>query len=172
MIVSHCVVRDSIDRGHDFYSDDILGIDGCISYWPPPLKSCRIRKYDPHTNHTALVGKDFFGSEDHKQWYGGCLASDGVIYCISYNAIRVLSIDSWKEYISSMKNGMEEHPQQVGLLFHPSIDIPDVTNFDHAVTKIGRKKVLKAALADYMPPADRLCAFSNLHDHGILRGEQ
>ena len=72
----HCDVGNSIDRGITIYSDTILGIDGCI-YWPS-AKSRRIRKYDPHTYQSSLVGIDF-GSEDHKQWYGGCLASDGVI---------------------------------------------------------------------------------------------
>ena len=61
---------------------------------------------------------------------------------------------------------MEEHPQQLGLLFHPSIDIPDLTNFDRAVTKFGRKKVLEV-LEDYMPPADRICAVSNLYPFTI-----
>ena len=57
---------------------------------------------------------------------------------------------------------MEEHPQQLELLFHPSIDIPDATNFDRAVTKFGRKKVLEA-LEDCMTPVDQSCADSNLY---------
>ena len=61
-----------------------------------------------------------------------------------------------------MKKNMEEHPRQLGLLFHPSNDVPDVTNFDRAVTKFGHRKVLEA-LDDAMPPVDRLCALSNLY---------
>ena len=99
------------------------------------MVSSRDRKYDPHTNQTSFVGKDI-GSED-SNWYGGFLASDGVVYCMPYNATKVMSIDPWKEYTSSMKNGMKEHPQELGLLFHPSNDIPDVTNFDCTVTKFG-----------------------------------
>ena len=75
---------------------------------------------------------------------------------------RILSIDPTKEYVSSMKKNMEEHPRQLGLLFHPSNDVPDVTNFDRAVTKFGHRKVLEA-LDDAMPPVDRLCALSNLY---------
>ena len=155
---SHCIVGHSIDRGHFDNSDAILGIDGCI-YWPP-LCNNYIRKYDPHTNQTSLVGKDF-GSKNFK-WYGGCLASDGVVYCMPANATRILSIDPWKDYTSSMKNSMEEHPEQLGCLFQPSNDIPEVTNFDRVVTKFGRKKVLEA-LEDCMTPVDQSCADSNLY---------
>ena len=61
-----------------------------------------------------------------------------------------------------MENGMKEHPQELGLLFHPSNDIPDVTNFDCAVTKFGHKKVLEA-FADCLAPVDQSCTGSNLY---------
>ena len=137
--------------------DAILGVDGCI-YWPPAY-ACRILKYDPHTNQTSLVGDDF-DIEQHK-WWGGCLASDGVIYCFPFrpNAERNLAIDPWKEHTLSSQKNMEEHPECLGLLFHPSNDMPNETNFDRAVTKFGHNKVMERCL----PPADQVCVISNLY---------
>ena len=54
---------------------------------------------------------------------------------------------------------MEEHPECLGLLFHPSNDMPNETNFDRAVTKFGQKKVMEHCL----PPADQVCVVSNLY---------
>ena len=91
------------------------------------------------------------------------MASDGVIiYCMPANATRVVSIDPWKDYVSFVKMNMEEHPQGLGLLFHPSIDIPDVTNFDRSVTKFGYEKALEV-LEHCIPPADEVCAISDLY---------
>ena len=66
-----------------------MGIDGCI-YWPP--KNDRyIVKYDSHAEQTSLVGDEF--GIDLAKWSDGCLAPDGIIYCIPSTASRVLSID-------------------------------------------------------------------------------
>ena len=154
----HCVVGNKLNPCHYYNSDAILGCDGCI-YWPP-LDGHFIRKYDPDTDRLSFFGNDF-GSHGLK-WYGGCLASDGVIYCMPHRENRILSINPWKEYTHSMKNSIVEHSRQLGLLFHPSNDIPDVTNFDRAVTKFGHKKVLEA-FADCMAPLHRLCAVFNLY---------
>ena len=160
---SHCIVGNTIESDSDNHGlqwgDGILGIDGCI-YWPP-CNAVQILKHDPHSNLTSLVGDDFRTHDEYK-WSGGCAAPDGVIYCLSSNANRILAIDPLKEYTLSLKNNMEEHPEQLGCLFHPSDDIPDETNFDRAVTKFGQKKVLEL-LDECMPPVDRICGASNLH---------
>ena len=193
----------------EFYSDDcgdaILGIDGCI-YWPP-AKGCHILKYDPLTNQTSLV-RDDYGFSSHKQWSSGCLASNGVIYCIPNHAERILSSDPWKELCTTVKNNIQEHPQNFGFLFErpeqrdfstlshqtkighnaaprkcttrykavvkfvqqikvfekcmkPPLYHVYQTNFDHAVVKFGRKKVIEV-LDEYMTPVNDFCRHSNL----------
>ena len=57
---------------------------------------------------------------------------------------------------------MEEHPEQLGCLFHPSDDIPNETNFDRAVTKFGQTKILEL-LDECMPPVHQSCTVSNLY---------
>ena len=104
---------------------------------------------------------DDLGNTRNK-WYGGSLATDGVIYCIPDRANRILSIDPWKEYTSSLKYIMIQRPEQLGCIFNPSDDMLTETNFDRAVTKFGYKKVMKV-LETCMPPADRLCVVSNLY---------
>ena len=161
---SHSFVGNTVEKNHTggfgWTDAAILGIDGCI--YSPPRNACRILKYDPHSDHTSLVG-DNFGSYLYYKWYGGSLASDGVIYCFPHNAARILSIDPWKEYTSSLENNMVQHPEQLGCLFQPSDDIPNATNFDRAVTKFGYKKKVMEVLEACMPPADGLCAVSNLY---------
>ena len=157
---AYCIV------GHAFWSDydqtacgnGILGIDGCI-YWPP-YDTAQVLKYDPHSNLTSLVGDDFGTCKT--KWRGGCAAPDGVIYCLPCSANRILAIDPLKEYALSLKNNMEEHPEQLGRIFHPSDDIPDDTNFDRAVNKFGQKKILEL-LDDCMSLVHQSCTISNLH---------
>ena len=84
------------------------------------LQCSSCSQYDPHTNQNSLVG-DEFGDVGHK-WNGGCLASDGAIYCFSDNSKRILYIDPWKEYSSSLENNIEQHPEQLGCIFNPSDD--------------------------------------------------
>ena len=55
-----------------------------------------------------------------------------------------------------------ERPEQLGCIFHSSDDIPKKTSFDRAVTKFGKKNVMKM-LGDCLPPVARLCAVSNLY---------
>ena len=57
---------------------------------------------------------------------------------------------------------MEEHPDQLGCLFHTSDDMPNDTNIDRAVTKFGQKKVLEL-LDECMSPVDHVCTVSNLY---------
>ena len=88
---------------------------------------------------------------------------DGTIYCLPDCANRILTINPLREYTLSLKNNMEEHPEQLDYFFHPSRDdIPDDTNFDQAVTKFGQKRVLEL-LDECMPPIDRVCTEANLH---------
>lgn len=106
---SHCFVGNSVesDNNHDdrFWGDAILGID--LSIYRPPVDGRRSLKYEPHSNQFSLVGVDFVSSN---KWIAGCLASDGIFYCISYCFGR---INPWKEYTSSIKNNMAEHPGQI-----------------------------------------------------------
>ena len=145
------------------WNDAILGIDGCI-YWPP-YKARRILKYDPHTNKKSLVGNTLetrhTGNTEYK-WFGGCLASDGVIYCFPCVADWILSIDPWKEYTSSLKHNMIQYPEQLQWIFLPSDDMPTETNFDRSVTKFGYEKALEV-LEHCIPPADEVCAISDLY---------
>ena len=159
---SHCF---SIQLDHDEedgwgWRDPILGIDGCI-YWPP-YNASHTLKYDPHSNLISLVGDDFGIHDEYKKWFGACAASDGIINYLRCSARRVLTIDPLKEYTVSLKNNMEEHPEQLGCIFQPSRDIPDKTNFNRAVIKFGLNKVLEV-LDECMPPADKACAASNLY---------
>ena len=157
---THCLVGNTVESDHDGngWGDAILGIDGCI-YWPPS-RAAYILKYDPHTNQSSLV-RDDYGLHIYK-WRGGCSATDGATYCLSSSETRVLAIDPLKEYAFSLKNKMEECPEQLGRIFQPSDDIPDETNFDRAVTKFEQKKVLEL-FEDCMPLADQACAVSNLY---------
>ena len=51
---------------------------------------------------------------------------------------------------------MKQHPEQLGCIFNPNDDIPNETNFARAVTKFGKKKVLKALEARILPPEDQV----------------
>ena len=197
----HCFVGNSIESHHYLFSDfdkgwgnAILGIDGCI-YWPPADAS-RILKYDPHTNQASLVGDDYEGERPYFEgfaleiWNGGCLASDGVIYCFPGGARRILTIDPWKEYLMTVKNNIEEHPQHFGLLFErteeresstlshhePSIDDHAAprkcTNCYNAiikfVQKIGfRKRALEEHMNTIQPPLHHVSRI-NL-DHAVVK---
>ena len=141
------------------FGNGSLGIDGCI-YWPP-CNSHKILKFDPHSNLACLVGRKFGSRRDYK-WNGGCMASDGIIYCLPLLTNRILAIDPWEEYARSLKENVAEHPKEFGRIFQPSVDIPDDTHFDRAVTKFGQMKVLEL-LDESMPPVHELCIVSNLY---------
>ena len=164
---SHCFVGFSVESNDDDEIDDvvwgdaILGTDGCI-YWPP-MSGTHILKHDPYTNQTSLVGDDY-GQSQYK-WKNGSLAADGVIYCIPSCAVQVLSIDPWKEFAMHVKNNMNGHLEPLRCLFQINdSDTPasNRTYFDCAVTKFGIGKVFEV-LEEYMPPADRMCSYSNLY---------
>ena len=88
------------------------------------------------------------------------MASDGIISFIPYAAeTRIMFIDPWKEYTSSLENNIEQHPEQLGYIFNPSDDMhkDTTTNFDRAVTKFGYTKVFAAFEAcTRMHPADQI----------------
>ena len=158
---------ETVDEGYspyksDSWGDAILGVDGCI-YWPPNKHADRVLKHDPYSNQTSMVGDDFEGGWKYKKWCGGSLASDGVIYCLPYHTTMILCIDPFREFKSTMKMSVEDHPEQLGCIFQSSNDgIPDKTNFDCAVVKFGYKKVLKV-LDECMPPVEQMCAAKNLY---------
>ena len=156
----HCLVGNTVEWNYHGtgWGDGILGIDGCI-YWPP-TSAKHILKYDPNSNITSMVG-DYLGNGTFK-WRGACTAPDGITYCLPDGASRVLAIDPLKEYALSLKSKMEEHPDQLGCLFHTSDDMPNDTNIDRAVTKFGQKKVLEL-LDECMSPVDHVCTVSILY---------
>ena len=135
---SHCFIRTS-DFSDFGWNDAILGIDGCI-YWPPNT-ACRILKYDPNSNLISLIGDDF--GFDTCKWCEGCLASDGVIYCLPLGHNRILSIGRVYIVPSSLKKSIEEHPEKLGYIFQPSDDNPYETNFERADETRSYKKYLK-----------------------------
>jgi len=73
------------------WGDPIVGVDKCI-YWPP-LYANRVLKCDPETQQLpSLVGDVLGGEGDLFKWFGGALATDGVIYCIPSCSTQVLEI--------------------------------------------------------------------------------
>ena len=165
----HCFVGDSgVEPRHLFFpggwGDAILGIDGCI--YSPPMDARRILKYDPNINQRSLVGDDLVKLQGSKwnKWRNGTLASNGVIYCLPTCANQVLSIDPWKEFSINVTNNMNEHSEAQRFLFQisDSDPAPNQTFFDCAVTKFGMDRVFEF-LAEYMPPADKMCSISNLY---------
>ena len=77
-------------------------------------------KYDPHTNQPLLVGDDY--GNRHGKWWGGALASDGVIYCFPGRENRILTIDPLNELSVAVKNKIEEYPQKFGFLFQKTFE--------------------------------------------------
>ena len=71
------------------------------------------------------------GGPAQERWIGGCLASDGVVYCFPGGARRILTIDPWKEYLMTAKNNIEEHPQYFGLLFERTEERESSTQSNH-----------------------------------------
>ena len=162
-----------------------MGIDGCI-YWPPSsIGAARTLKYDPHSNQTSLEGDDFGNEYTYSGWSSGALASDGVIYCISFNAKQVLSIDPFGEFLATTKANMQEHPEEFRSLFQTieadedsnydldgnynsdedehedEVSITSLTNFELAVIKFGQNmfEVLEKAIK----PMNDYCKKSNLY---------
>lgn len=146
-----------LKEGETFgWTNAIAGKDGCI-YWVPG-DSNRILKYDPQTEHNSFVGE--LGADEDK-WYSGCSTPDGTIYCIPFNALRVLMIiDPFKDFTVRLKRDMEQYPEQLGLLFLENDE--GITAYDSEVTKFGPQKVFQAVV-ECLPPADQLFAASNLY---------
>ena len=72
---------------------------------------------------------DDFGTDTYK-WKGGCLATDGGIYCIPGNAQRIIAIYRLKEHALTLKKNMDKHPEKLRCIFQPSDDIPHVNWID------------------------------------------
>ena len=110
---------------------------------------------------------DDFESGSRGKWHGGCLATDGVIYCIPSNANKVLAIDPLGEFLETTKANMEDHPDKFGRLFQTieagedSVPRVSLTNFNHAVIKFGQDTVFEI-LDKSMQPINDFCTKSNL----------
>ena len=68
----------------------VVGMDKHI-YWPP-LNANRVMKFNVPSQKQSLVGNKV-GYGRYK-WWGGALASNGMIYCTPFNAEQVLEINS------------------------------------------------------------------------------
>ena len=84
--------------GSKLFNDDdgcgwgypVIGANKCIYF--PPYDHDRVLKFNPITQKISLIGNSH-GNEPWK-WVSGVLASDGIIYCVPFNAKHILQIDS------------------------------------------------------------------------------
>ena len=122
------------------WGDPIVGVDKCI-YWPP-LYANRVLKFDPETQQLpSLVGDVLGGEGDLFKWFGGALATDGVIYCIPSCSTQVLAIDPFKEISMTLQKNFRQYPEELGRLFVK--DEGDETFYDSTVRKFGIEKVFE-----------------------------
>ena len=73
-------------------SEDPYYEHGMLSIYFPPYDHDRVLKFNPITQKISLIGNSH-GNEPWK-WVSGVLASDGIIYCVPFNAKHILQIDS------------------------------------------------------------------------------
>jgi hypothetical protein len=140
---NHTWIGDQIysGLGHG-WGHPIVGVDKCI-YWPP-FNANRVLKFDPGTQRLPwLVGDDL--GEGRDKWQGGALATDGVIYCIphSYPSSRVLTIDPFKEFSSTLQSNMKLYPQELGRIFLKDEEQCYETFFESSLRKFGGDKVFE-----------------------------
>ena len=103
------------------------------------MNARRVLKFDPETQQLpSLVGDDL-GEEGYFKWMGGALATDGVIYCISYCSTQVLVIDPFKELTMTLHKNFRQHPQELGCLFVK--EEGDETFFERSLRKFGGDEV-------------------------------
>jgi hypothetical protein len=92
----------------------------------------------------SLVGDDL-GEGDYN-WLNGALATDGVIYCISYmySGSQILAIDQFKELSATLQtNSMILYPDELGRLFLKDEEQCDETFFESSLRKFGGQKVFE-----------------------------
>ena len=113
---NHTWIGDPIySRTRAGWGEPIVGVDKCINW--PPYNANRVLKFDPGTQQLpSLVGDDL-GEGDHLKWFGGALATDGVIYCLPSGATQILAIDPFKELAMTMQNNIIQYPEELGRLF-------------------------------------------------------
>jgi hypothetical protein len=131
-----------IYSGEAGWGHPIVGVDKCI-YWPPNGAN-RVLKFDHETQQLpSLVGGDL--DERGFKWQGGALATDGVIYCIphSYPSSRVLTIDPFKEFSSTLQSNMKLYPQELGRIFLKDEEQCYETFFESSLRKFGGDKVFE-----------------------------
>jgi hypothetical protein len=133
----------------------IIGLDQCI-YWPSRDAKDRVLKFDPTTQSTRKydsIGLDVVYLEgDECNWFGGALASDGVIYCAPLDANRVFAIDPLRELSINMKQRMIFYPDELGRLFLQNNESYSESLFESAVRKFGLARALR--LLDECLPSD------------------
>ena len=116
--------------------------------------------YHPPSNQNSLIGLDLASRNLESEGdtsFGWAFATDGVIYFISSNANRTVSIDPLGDFSLETKANMEKHPEELGFLFRINENDNDYdnkndsndtattskeTDFDCAVTKFVIKKYL------------------------------
>ena len=114
------------------------------------MNARRVLKFDPETQQLpSLVGDDL-GEEGYFKWMGGALATDGVIYCISYCSTQVLVIDPFKENTMTLHNNLRQHSQELGCLFVK--EEGDETFFERSLRKFGGDEVFE--LIEECAPVD------------------
>ena len=136
----------------------ILGNDGCI-YWLPIYDGEKTLKFDPETQVVSFVG-NVTGTAGGTKWTSGAAGADGAIYCMPFNATRVLVIDPFQEFKTEQHANMEQQPDKLGCLFDKNED--GKTFYECSVTKFGFEKVFQVIAEDCSTPLDIFCARSNL----------
>jgi hypothetical protein len=123
--------------GEHGWGDAIIGDDECI-YWPPSCAN-RVLKFDPKTQQLpSLVGGDL-GRKRYK-WEAGALSSNGVIHCFPTFSSRVLVIDPFQEFSTTLQTNMKLYPDELGRLFLKDEEC-DETFFESSLRKFGGDKV-------------------------------
>jgi hypothetical protein len=114
-------------------------------------------KYDTNITRASLVGLDFGRGFN---WMEGTLASDGVIYCLPFNATRILAINPFREYKENLAVNMELYPQEFGHLFQENEE--GITNFQSASVQYGTPKVLQTII-DNLPSGNEVFSTTGLY---------
>ena len=139
----------------------ISGNDGCI-YWLPIYDGGKTLKFDPETQEVSLVG-NVTGSEGGTKWISGAAGAGGAIYCMKFDATRVLVIDPFTEFKTEQHANMEQQPGKLGCLFDKNEY--GKTFYECSVTKFGFEKVFQV-IEDCSTPLDTfLCKEQPLFLH-------
>jgi len=159
---SHSFIENNTISG---WLDVLLGNDGCW-YSPPAISGplLHVLKFDYENMNTYAVGDEDVGEDGKELWCSGAVASDGVIYCIPFNASQVLSIDPFKAFTNTLKTNMERCPEELGHLFEWNSD-EDKTLFETSIRKFGIGKTFQVLeqVFDECLPHNELCESKNLY---------